>query len=128
VSSGGASERTALVVDDDPIAVVMISTQLWTAGYQAVAITTSDGLVEAVQLHAPSLVVLDVRMPGVDGPTIARRIRATQLARQPRIILHSSLPAAELSALAAACGADGWAAKSSGFADLLEVLLDTERR
>jgi CheY-like chemotaxis protein len=128
VQSGAEVERTALVVDDDPIAVVMISTQLWTASYQAVAITTSEGLVEAVELHGPSLVVLDVRMPGVDGPTVARRIRSAKLIKQPRIVLHSSLPRAELSALAADCGADGFAEKTSGFGELLAVVLELGQR
>ncbi len=84
------SRSKLLVVDDSRAVRVAVSRMLSAAGYEV--ITANDGL-EAVELLAydPSLIVLDVNMPGLDGYGVCERIRAvgSQYARLPVVFLTS---------------------------------------
>jgi CheY-like chemotaxis protein len=79
-----------LVVDDSRAVRVAVSRMLSAAGYEV--ITANDGL-EAVELLAydPSLIVLDVNMPGLDGYGVCERIRAvgSEYSRLPVVFLTS---------------------------------------
>ena len=73
-------EAAILVVDDDAPIRRMLDRTLSAAGY-AVA-TAADGgeALAAVERSTPDLVVLDVGLPGVDGLSVSRRLRARGLA------------------------------------------------
>ena len=64
-----------VVADDDALARRVITGTLRDAGIDVVA-EAINGLeaVEAVELHQPDLVVLDILMPELDGIEAARRI------------------------------------------------------
>ncbi len=65
-----------LVVDDEEVIVDLISTGLRYEGFEvAVATDGPAALAQAAQFH-PHLVVLDWMLPGLDGLTICRRLRA----------------------------------------------------
>lgn len=65
-----------LIVDDDPTVSNVVSAYLTKAGYEARVV--GDGLtaVEAWQQWRPSVVVLDVMLPGLSGLEVLRRMRA----------------------------------------------------
>ncbi|NOK61571.1 MAG: response regulator transcription factor [Chloroflexi bacterium AL-W] len=66
-----------LVVDDDPAVLHGVATLLEQAGYETRQATTGVmALEKLVEQPHPSLVVLDVMLPGFDGYTVCRRIRA----------------------------------------------------
>jgi DNA-binding response OmpR family regulator len=68
---------TVLIVDDDRAMVGMVAALLGDEGYDLV--TAYDGE-QALKRHAddgPDLVVLDRRLPRLDGDEVCRRIRAT---------------------------------------------------
>jgi two-component system response regulator MprA len=72
-------EAAILVVDDDAPIRRMLDRTLSAEGY-AVA-TAADGgeALAAVERSTPDLVVLDVGLPGVDGLSVSRRLRAKGL-------------------------------------------------
>jgi two-component system response regulator MprA len=73
-------DAAILVVDDDAPIRRMLDRTLSAEGY-AVA-TAADGgeALASVERSAPDLVVLDVGLPGVDGLSVSRRLRAKGLA------------------------------------------------
>jgi DNA-binding NarL/FixJ family response regulator len=91
-----------LVVDDQPIVRSAMRVLLDAAGeFEAVGEAASGNeAINAVEQLDPDLVLLDVRMPGMDGIEAASRIRATH--RRTVVVLMSSDPEAEPRALAAA--------------------------
>ena len=64
------------LADDDPSLLEVFSAFLENAGYDVRAFTTGDELADEFAKCEPSLVVLDVMMPGTDGLTVCKNLRA----------------------------------------------------
>lgn len=80
-----------LVVDDDLAINELIKINLELQGYQVIqAFNGTEGFALAKQ-ETPSLVVLDVMMPEVDGYTVAQRIRQCDLISETPIIMLTAL-------------------------------------
>lgn len=80
-----------LVVDDDIITQNMIKTTLAKAGYSP--LVASNGL-EAIKLateRLPSIIILDIMMPGIDGGEVADILRKDPKTREIPVIFLSSL-------------------------------------
>jgi PAS domain S-box-containing protein len=89
----GSSEgnRLALVVDDDPEAVELASDILRQRGFEVLqAFGGSEGLAMALD-RRPSLVVLDLSMPGVSGFAVAQQLRADPRTRRTPILVSTAL-------------------------------------
>jgi two-component system, NtrC family, sensor kinase len=113
-SSPGSESRgstTVLVIDDSATFREELKFVLENAGYRVVAAATGeDGLRAAVDAR-PDIVVVDGILPGIDGATVIRRIRADAAVRAtPCILLTASEErSGELEALDA--GADAYVRK-----------------
>jgi len=70
-----APPSTVLVVDDEPIVREVVASYLRREGYRA--LEAGDGLVARgmIESDPPSLIVLDVMLPGMDGLDLCRWIR-----------------------------------------------------
>ena len=64
------------LADDDPSLLEVFSAFLENAGYDVRAFTTGDELASEFAKREPDLVVLDVMMPGTDGLTVCKNLRA----------------------------------------------------
>ncbi len=102
---------TVLVIDDSATFREELKFVLETAGYRVVAaVSGEDGLRAAVDAR-PDIIVVDGVLPGIDGATVIRRIRADAAIRAtPCILLTASEErSGELEALDA--GADAYVRK-----------------
>jgi DNA-binding response OmpR family regulator len=68
---------TVLVVDDEPIVRDVVVRYLRRDGFETLEAGTGEAALSLLERGLPSLVVLDVMLPGVDGLELCRRIRAT---------------------------------------------------
>ncbi len=64
-----------LVVDDEPSLVATIGYNLRKEGYAVLAAGGGELAIELVAEHEPSLIILDVMLPGLDGFDVCRIIR-----------------------------------------------------
>jgi len=71
----GADRTKILVVDDDINICELIRLYLEKEGYEVRAVYRGDRAVDEFSLFAPSLVVLDIMLPGLDGWVVCREIR-----------------------------------------------------
>lgn len=80
--------ETILVIDDDPSVQDLMSRFLTRLGFEVVPATNGEqGLVLAKQIH-PSVITLDVMMPGMDGWAVLRALKSQpELARIPVIMV-----------------------------------------
>jgi two-component system, OmpR family, response regulator ResD len=67
---------TVLVVDDEPIVREVVVRYLEREGYKTLEAGDGDLARNLVEQHSPSLVVLDVMLPGTDGLELCRWIRS----------------------------------------------------
>jgi two-component system, HptB-dependent secretion and biofilm response regulator len=84
-------EATILVCDDDEIILGLISQTLQKKGY--LVIETEDGA-EALQAfgeNSPDLVIMDAKMPEMDGFQVCRKLRKTHEGRDTPIIMITAL-------------------------------------
>jgi two-component system response regulator MprA len=65
-----------LVVDDDPDIRAMVRRGLRYGGFEVLEAADGAQALALAALESPDLVVLDVRMPGIDGHEVCRRLRA----------------------------------------------------
>ncbi|GAB6063430.1 ATP-binding response regulator [Deferrisoma palaeochoriense] len=65
----------ALVADDEPTTRILIRATLEHAGFAVVEAADGEAAWEAFTASPPDLVLLDVRMPGIDGLTLCKQIR-----------------------------------------------------
>jgi DNA-binding response OmpR family regulator len=69
-----------LIVDDEEPVVEVLSDYFSGQGYQVAIARNGAEALAAVRRSRPDLVLLDVRMPGIDGVEVLRRIRALDAA------------------------------------------------
>jgi two-component system, OmpR family, response regulator len=70
------SEATVLVVDDQEYIRDLVTSSLRLAGFAARSVPDGAQALTAVATGAPDLVILDVRLPGLDGLDVCRTLRA----------------------------------------------------
>ena len=81
---------TILAVDDTPESLALLVKILSPAGYQVRPADSGELALAAAAASAPDLILLDVRMPGMDGLEVCRRLKASEQTRHIPIILISS--------------------------------------
>jgi CheY-like chemotaxis protein len=88
-------------------------------------VTAADGVEALAVLDAapPDLIVLDLRMPGLDGFAFCRRVRAEPRFRSiPLIVLTALGPSDEVRRRALDAGCDAFLAKPFDLDDLADVI------
>lgn len=112
--------RTVLVAEDEALIRLDVVEMLREAGYQVVA-EAGDGE-EAVRLaeqHRPDIVVMDIKMPVLDGISAAERIAGAKLAP---VVLLTAFSQRELVERARDAGAMAYVVKPFTAADLVPAL------
>lgn len=79
--------RKALVVDDDPAMLRIVSKVLETAGYEVVRATNGLEAIEALRHDLPCFVITDWEMPVLDGAEFCRMIRQEKLPHYVYIVM-----------------------------------------
>jgi len=88
-----ATPLTALIIDDEPLARQELQYLLDAAGDVSVVAQGANGIeaVELIRAHKPDVVFLDVRMPGLDGFAVLKKVMALdRRARMPQIVFATA--------------------------------------
>jgi two-component system response regulator (stage 0 sporulation protein F) len=67
-------EGRLLLVDDDPGVLELLNEYLVAQGYKVELASNGEAALSAVRAARPDLVLLDIRMPGLDGVEVLRRL------------------------------------------------------
>ena len=110
------SQATILIVEDNPLNLELATDLLTIAGYSIRQARTGEEGLRLARLEAPALILLDLRMPGLDGYATLRALKA-----DPRTAV---IPTVALTAQAMA--GDKEAALAAGFDDYISKPIDTQ--
>ena len=80
-----------LVVDDDAGNLRLAVTVLEQAGHEVLNAKGGAEGIEAALAHAPDLVLMDVQMPGLDGVSALRRLRAEPRTAALKVVALTAL-------------------------------------
>jgi CheY-like chemotaxis protein len=111
---------TVLVADDNDVAQRLCKRVLEKAGYKV--LIAADGLqaVDVALNQNPSMILMDVAMPGIDGLEAMRRIKAER-PNMPIVIASAHSMASDRERFLAA-GADNVLSKPFRLADLVAIV------
>ena len=108
-----------LVVDDDPTIREMLEMVLDSEGYEVVTAPHGLAAFELLDQVRPSVILLDMKMPVMDGWGFLERYRRLPGAKVPVVVLTA---AQDDSRRASEVGADAYVAKPFAIDDLIRVL------
>ena len=117
----GRENRSArvLVVDDDKGIREFVRTVLADEGYDVTEATDGQEALDRVAQRRPDVILLDMRMPVMDGWEFARTYRERPGPHAPIVIVTAALDVAKD---AKEIGADGFLAKPFQLDDLLQLV------
>jgi DNA-binding LytR/AlgR family response regulator len=123
--------ETILLVDDNAELVRGLTTLLENTGYRVVSLPNGAAVSETIALEKPSLVVLDVMMPGVDGWEVLRRIRENPANEGLPVMMLTAKDTEDAKVQGFSLGADDYLSKPFGVREFrwrVEALLKRARR
>lgn len=101
------NEKTVLVVDDDAAVRAMLNHLLSGAGFAVVEASNGGDALVALVKYRPALILLDLRMPGVDGAQFRdaqRKLQDHELANIPILVVSGADNASDLARTLEAAG------------------------
>jgi len=79
-----------LLVDDDPMMLARLSKQLFSAGHRVVVSRDGEAALKHVLEHKPQLVITDWRMKPMDGLTLCKTLRNSEIGKNLYLIMLTS--------------------------------------
>lgn len=80
------AKQTILIVEDDLDIADMLNAYFRVQGYEVLTVNWGEDGVRDCQTNAPNLVILDIRLPDIDGFEVASRLRSNRKTREIPII------------------------------------------
>lgn len=81
---------TVLIVDDTPANLSVVVDRIEEAGWCVVVAQDGEEALERVRFVLPDLVLMDVRMPGIDGCETCRRLKALPALRDVPVVFMTA--------------------------------------
>lgn len=121
-------QPTILIVDDDWLNRELMEVILTSAGYRVIQASGGERALRMAAEHRPDLVLLDVRMPGIDGYTVCARLKAEDETAGTPVMLVTGLEEDVERKSAQEAGADALVSRLMPTDDLLSAIRDMLHR
>lgn len=116
-----------LIIEDEEDLVELLRINLARRGFDvSVAMTGEEGLVKAAQ-ERPAVILLNVRLPGINGWEVCRRLRGDAGTAGAFIIFVTAAAQREDFSMAKDCGADAFMTKPFDVRELLQYINEAFR-
>jgi two-component system, cell cycle response regulator DivK len=116
-------QRTIMVVEDFEDNRFMMRRLLEMSGYRVVEAVNGEQAVEIAEKERPSLILMDLSLPLLDGLAATRRIRQHEALRRVPIIAVSAHDTSDFHADALAAGCNDYVTKPIDFEQLEKLLI-----
>ena len=103
--------KRALVIEDNPDNMVLITRLLQKAGYQTIEATTGRKGFEKALMDRPDFILLDIQLPDILGTEVLRLIRESEIGNSIPVIAVTSFAMSGDRERLLAAGCDGYLEK-----------------
>jgi DNA-binding response OmpR family regulator len=107
-----------LVVDDEPDVLDLADFKLSEEGFEVIRATTGLEALRKARAESPSVIVLDMRLPDLDGVSVCEILRAQPSTRDVPVVVLSASDRSSVGARGAQTNVSHWLQKGSGFDSL----------
>jgi CheY-like chemotaxis protein len=105
------SEITILVVDDNPTNLKLVADVLAFDGYRILKAGDAEEAQELIKTSPPDLILMDIALPGMDGLTLTRQIKANEKTHDIVVVALTAFAMKGDDEKARAAGCDGYITK-----------------
>ena len=99
------SGKKVLIIEDDVALANLYKTELELAGYSVVHVSEGSRAVSAIEENPPSVVLLDIMLPGRNGLEILKDIRENEQIKDTKVIMLTNFGNEENVSMALELGA-----------------------
>ena len=85
-----SDRKRILIVDDEPDILTVVVFRLKKAGYDVLTAIDGEQGLEMAGRERPSLILLDLQLPGIMGDEVCRRLKADESLKEIPVILLSA--------------------------------------
>ena len=115
-------------VEDDANIRELVAYTLQTMGFEAKEIEDGKALKKALAVELPELILLDIMLPGEDGLTLLKQLKADTLTRNIPVIMVTAKGAEYDKVIGLDLGADDYVSKPFGMMELISRVKALLRR
>jgi two-component system chemotaxis response regulator CheY len=119
---GKTMAKTILAVDDSGSLRQMLAFSLKAAGYGVIEAVDGQDALDKAKLQTVDMVLTDQNMPGMDGLSLIKALRAMKNYEKVPILMLTTESGDDMKAQGRAAGANGWLVKPFDPARLTEVV------
>ena len=112
--------RKILVVDDDESLRRITQLQLEEAGYDVLAASSGDAALNLIEEEAPALVITDLKMPGISGLEVLKKVRECH--PQTTVLMITAFGTVQTAVAAMKAGAYDYLTKPIDYEELVLVV------
>ena len=110
-AAAASMPMTVLLVEDDEIQRTLMAAYLRRAGHTPVEVATGDRVIATAREGRPSVILLDLELPNVDGHTVCRLLKADPTLASIPVVFLSAKTTLEARVTGLALGADDFLVK-----------------
>ena len=121
---GPSRMRRVAVVDDNPVILGLYTRLLQRAGFVPMGASDGSEALGLIRKEKPDAVVIDAKLPIINGLEVCRRVRADDSLRDVRLVLFTDQDTPESRKRAKEIGVDAYVVKTADAAKLIETLLN----
>lgn len=115
-------KKKILIIDDEEDLVVLLSAELESAGYDIIsALDGEEGYVQYLQ-EKPDLIILDIRMPKLNGFAVCKKIRRENQDTKTPILMLTAVQEDADRLIGRVAGAERYITKPFSMEKLLEEI------
>ncbi|MBI4869742.1 MAG: response regulator [Candidatus Wallbacteria bacterium] len=121
------SPKRILAVDDSPTFLHELASELQREGYEIVSARSGEEALELLAAQSVDAILLDLRMPGLDGHEVCRRVKSQAALRDVPLLMLTAAEEREAMIEGIDAGADDYINKSADF-EVLKARLRAQLR
>jgi two-component system cell cycle response regulator DivK len=113
---------TILVIEDNPVNMRLVRLILRTQGYTVCEAATGQEALNLLETEMPGLILLDMQLPGMDGFTLAARLKGDSRTDAIPLVAVTALAMKGDAERVLAAGCDAYLPKPIDAKELIEVI------